>query len=309
MIRIPSVRRAFTLIELLVVIAIIAVLIALLLPAVQQAREAARRSQCKNNLKQWGLAMHNYHDTANTLPFAAVWGKRRTFIPGMWPYIDQSPLYSKWNFSVNFHDLPNCVQNSLDSPIATAVPLYYCPSNPGARHWTGDAYYRVRMNYPLNFAAAASDSALQVDSKAPFGFNNATPAQPYCARFSDFTDGTSNTMLMSEVITPASAAEYDGRGDAMNDDLTFFSFGYSTRQTPNSTAADHTIACPSPSGNILNAPCTTTAPYYMSARSMHVGGVHTLLADGAVRFISNNIALVTWQALGTMQGNEIVGEF
>lgn len=230
-------------------------------------------------------------------------------MPSLWPYIDQANLYNKWDFSRHFYLSPNTVESSLSSPIATAVPLYYCPSNPGAKYWTGDVYWRAKMNYPVNFAAAASDSALQVDSNAPFGFNNGTTAQPYSANFSGFTDGVSNTMLMSEIITSSSTGEYDGRGDVLNDDLKFFSFGYSTRNTPNSTAVDRTVACPATGSSIPNAPCSTTGPYSSAARSYHTGGVQVLMADGAVRFVSNNIALVTWQSLGTMGGGEVVGEF
>lgn len=256
--------------------------------------------------------MHNYHDASMSLPFASTNVPRHTFVPSLWPYIDQTPLYSRWDFSLHFHQAPNIVTNSMDSPGATMVPLYYCPSNTGTRLWTADSFYRVRINYFVNRGNAASDSLLQVDSKAPFGFNRAQLTHPFSAKFSNFTDGMSNTMLMSEMITPNSPSESDARGDVLNDDISSAAFGYSTRFTPNPNpeeAEDHTFSCPGPPGKILNAPCSNVGPYYMSARSLHVGGVHTLMADGAVRFISANIALDTWQALGTMQGDEVIGEF
>ena len=121
--------RGFTLIELLVVIAIIAILIALLLPAVQQAREAARRTQCKNMLKQWGLALHNYHDTHNRLPYGCMGLANSTpptnnfgFHVLLLPYIDQAPLYNQFNFSVHYNTAPN-----LDLKLQK-TPLHFCPS-------------------------------------------------------------------------------------------------------------------------------------------------------------------------------------
>src|ERR1041384_123408 len=125
-------RRGFTLIELLVVIAIIAILIALLLPAVQQAREAARRTQCKNNLKQIGLAMHNYHDAYATFPLSSSWelGPGDCFALRRWsvrilPYFEQSNLYSRWDINKGPFQSPN--RQLLTNP----VPLYLCPTTPG----------------------------------------------------------------------------------------------------------------------------------------------------------------------------------
>ena len=132
-------KRGFTLIELLVVIAIIAVLIALLLPAVQQAREAARRSQCKNNLKQLGLALHNYHGTFNVLPAGRYSLAGTTYLGHstftmLLPYFDQAPLYNSMNTSVGFNSAPN-----FGAPSLTILTGLLCPSNPvtDGVNWTG----------------------------------------------------------------------------------------------------------------------------------------------------------------------------
>ena len=307
----PRRRSGFTLIELLVVIAIIAVLIALLLPAVQQAREAARRTQCRNNLKQWGLAMQNYHDSMGTFPMGAMntAGLRRTWVQSLWPYIDQSPLYNQYNFSQPFYLPPNCVQNSTTGLIAQPLPIYYCPSSRSPAWWQGDPYYRCRGNYVVNWGnnyAPAPSPPPVTPLAAPFAWTGGNPSAPQCSRISDFTDGTSNTLLMSENRIPGSDNQYDTRGDFFNDDANFMGFAFMTLNTPN-TGTDNTNACVSTS--IPNAPCAATGNNQLAARSNHVGGVHVLLGDGSVRFASNNISLAVWQALGSLNAGDIVGNF
>jgi prepilin-type N-terminal cleavage/methylation domain-containing protein len=308
-------RRGFTLIELLVVIAIIAVLIALLLPAVQQAREAARRTQCKNQLKQWGLAMHNYHDTSNLLPFAASNAQgsssvplRHTYVPGMWPFIDQAPLFSQYNSSAPFYVAPNCVTSSMSGLIATKLPLYSCPSDRSGATWQGDIYWRARGAYVVNWGNVSRPASGTTVGRAPFGYNNDNPANARCSRFADFIDGTSNTMLMSEILIPKSDTETDPRGDIFNDDPSYASFEYMTINTPNSKAPDILLSCGS-NLDPTNMPCTTGANYQVAARSRHTGGVHVLMGDGAIRFVSSNIDTNTWRAIGSMDGGETVGEF
>ena len=137
-------NAGFTLVELLVVIAIIGILIGLLLPAVQAAREAARRMQCTNNLKQYGLAMHNYADTNQShLPFGMTYPtngwkdfggiacERSTWVPRIWPFIEQQSLYSQYDFRVGFYAEPNCAYNNptASRPVNTPVSYYYCPSD------------------------------------------------------------------------------------------------------------------------------------------------------------------------------------
>ncbi len=282
--------RGFTLIELLVVIAIIAVLIALLLPAVQQAREAARRSQCKNNLKQWGLAMHNYHDTAGVFPFALTNTKRHTWLPGMWPFIDQAPLYNKYNFSTDFWLPPNIITNSFNSPCGTFLPLYYCPSDPSSNLGNGDVYWRTVSNYVVNFSnvpVGGSMTASATYKKGPFGMGGFTnQVAPQSTRMNDFTDGTSVTLLMSEAAAKA---------DVFNDDVLGPGAMFQTINTPNTPAT-------------ISLVYSTSNNNQRAASSVHTGGVHALMGDGSVRFFSNNINLGVWQALGSINGGETVGE-
>ena len=309
-------RRAFTLIELLVVIAIIAVLIALLLPAVQQAREAARRSQCKNNLKQIGIGLHNYHDTHGVLPPGTIWtttvntGPRTGgYTIHILPNIDQANIYNLINFNVS-----GILWFSGNNATATAasVPMLLCPSDGlGGTHAIDASQRWFKSNYPGVFsgystgdiisATASSDST----KLAIFGMNRA-------ARIRDITDGTSNTVMVAEYLTGATSDEY--RGFAWSDQSPGNQVYFA--QTPNSTVADvcYDINPASWCTNDakLNLPAvgnTSVAAQTAASRSRHTGGVHVLLSDGAARFVSNSINLAVWQSLATIRGGEVVGEF
>lgn len=299
-------RQGFTLVELLVVIAIIGVLIALLLPAVQQAREAARRMQCTNHLKQWGLAFHNYHDTVNTFPFGATNDKRHTWVVSLWPYIEQNALADAYDDNKGFYEEPNIVQNTLDGVLANVIPLYHCPSMDGGKMNTSDAYWRARVHYAVNYGnVTIPNGGPTTDSgRAPFGFDGPQGAlgeKPRTSNFASFVDGTSNTMLMAELRAHADDGATDHRGDALNDDAA--GGGFMTVLTPNSSAADVTSGSWCLDKPEIGLPCTTGNEHH-AARSRHPGGVHALLADGAVKFVAETIALDVWRAAGTVDGSE-----
>jgi prepilin-type processing-associated H-X9-DG protein len=301
-------------VELLVVIAIIGILIALLLPAVQSAREAARRTQCINNMKQWGIGFHEHHDTYKKLPFAAGirfnpttnTNLRETWVTYLWRFIEQEALVERYDFNVNFWEPPNTIQNSLDSPVGMRVAIYYCPSDrPGATNMSpSDTYWRAKGNYNLNWGNVMQPHTGTVPiGIAPFGYiNRATRTQIREPKFNDFLDGTTNTLLMAEQLVPMRDEDQDHRGDIQNDDevCTYFM----TINTPNTTAND--VMAP---GFCVNnprqgLPCTTGANRHKAARSRHPGGVNAMLGDGSVRFVRNSISLTVWQAVGTMNGGE-----
>jgi prepilin-type N-terminal cleavage/methylation domain-containing protein/prepilin-type processing-associated H-X9-DG protein len=313
-------QHGFTLIELLVVIAIIAILIGLLLPAVQKVRDAANRMKCTNNLKQWGLAFASYNDANGKYPYAATGTPARTaWAPLLWPYIEQNNLYSQWNFGTGFYATPN--GNGGNSqltgcPVQAQVPLYNCPSDRSQpAYWEDDPYYRARSNYLLCMGnTSLSGSAFTTLGPTPSqsysvfwwqGTNNNNPAS---VKITDITDGTSNTMLMSEIIIAKQDKNpsEDARGDFMNDDFGQNGFGFQTVLGPNSTTVDRGN-CYAGTGDPL-MPCTNAgyggSQLYWAARSRHLGGVNVMFADGDVRFVTNSIAIAVWQALGTYQGGE-----
>jgi prepilin-type N-terminal cleavage/methylation domain-containing protein/prepilin-type processing-associated H-X9-DG protein len=298
-------RSAFTLIELLVVIAIIGILIALLLPAVQKIRAAAARLQCSNNLKQWGLAMHNYHDAQGTLPIGARNNPRQTWVIFLWPYMEQDPLANGLNLNTQqFYTPPATVYFTLNGRTGAKVSQYYCPSDNGSDlDDAGAQYQRRRGNYVVNWGQVYYDNppAQSVPGAAPFAHMNGKRNTPSHTHFTDITDGLSNTLLMSEYLMAKSHKDNDWRGDIQNDDGVF---KFMTFNTPNSTAPD-VVNWSIPDNDPL-MPVISAGVQHNTARSRHTGGVNASLCDGSVRFIQNSISLATWRAMGTMNGNEVV---
>ena len=293
----------FTLIELLVVIAIIAVLIALLLPAVQQAREAARRTQCRNNLKQIGLAAHNYHSTFNAFP-AGRYSLAGTMFLGhsaqtmLLPYFDQAPLYAQMNTSIGFNGQPN-----FNTPAITILSGLICPSNPVNEgvNWTGGTNPAgtdpnndsARTHYePISDSGTGrlSSSSLVTTNGNGMFFHDSK------VRIGDVIDGTTNTLMFCEIVATgpgrydccAWMAYADGIGTQNGINAPF-------RSTPNGQPPFlHDMY----NGNSFSGPA-----------SYHVGGSHFLMGDGSVRFISQNLSQTTLTSLTTRAGGEVVGEF
>ena len=304
-------KSGFTLVELLVVIAIIGILIALLLPAVQAAREAARRSQCTNNLKQWTLAVHNHLDSNKGFfpiganPDTRTVENRRTYrriswpVP-LWPYAEQTVLHDQYDYTKGFYEDPNmdtCRQH---------VPAYSCPSDlVGAEQDHGDTYWRVMGSYVTNMGNThlhqnAADQA--IFTGAPFGVGHVyTIAQIH--------DGTSNTACFSEIIIASPNRTDDNRGDILNNEG---SPGFMSILTPNSSSPDQCRKCKStttdPNHKDYRAiPCAVVAEnteYQIAARSRHPGGVNVSLCDGSVRFVSETISHAIWEAALSGNGGE-----
>ncbi|MDY3556737.1 DUF1559 domain-containing protein [Gemmata sp. JC717] len=305
-------KSGFTLIELLVVIAIIAILIGLLLPAVQKVREAAARMSCQNNLKQWGLAMHNYHDANSTLPYAGQRTPRRTFYVELWPYIEQTALANQYNRNLGFYEVPNAVTNATTGLVAQPQKLYYCPSDRPNAMWTYDAYYRVRGNYVANYGGNylfAEGSGVD-PADGPFGWNSSGGFGgyvPYRRTLVAITDGTSNTLMLSETRIPAQDNAADGRGDVMNDGNSHW---FMTLNTPNAGIDRNSNVCwPSVAANPdQTMPCVQAGDNLMSARSKHTGGVNAARCDGSVGFYSNSVNATAWKAMGTATHGDIISE-
>jgi prepilin-type N-terminal cleavage/methylation domain-containing protein/prepilin-type processing-associated H-X9-DG protein len=283
-------RTGFTLVELLVVITIIGILIALLLPAVQAAREAARRTQCANNLKQWSLAMANYESTNSRFPFGTLtsadwWSQRQTFVPSLWPYLEQANLYGGYNYNYGFWHAENLKLEAVQ------VPLYFCPSDrPGMS--TADIYVRSRGNYLVNWGFCDFWKSQTGYRVGPFGQNRQSSV-------ADIRDGLSNTMFMGEVVQAIQDSDYDLHGDFFNDNSGAAQF--MSYYTPNS-GVDELPYCFS---TTEPAPCHVNATtVYVTARSKHPGGVTIAFGDGSIHFIADPIDSSAWRALSSMAGDE-----
>jgi prepilin-type N-terminal cleavage/methylation domain-containing protein/prepilin-type processing-associated H-X9-DG protein len=312
----PGGRAGFTLVELLVVIAIIGVLVALLLPAVQAAREAARRMTCQNHIRQWVLAMHNMHDATGALPEPNRSNPRRAWIVYTWPYVENQQLALAFDEKTPFHDPPNTYQNTLDGVYAKNAPIYYCPSDRPGAYWKGDPYWRSRGNYVINwgeFKVPNPQTLQQLEALgrrvalAPFGWKDLRDRNfSRITKLSEFIDGTSNTMLMSETVFPNADEDYDIRGDMLNDDDPCTQF--MTINTPNTSVADVSPFIPSTGIDPLDPPYTNVGAgtgSHKAARSHHGGAVTVAFADCSVRMVHDTITPAVWKAMGSINGEEV----
>jgi len=331
-------RRGFTLIELLVVIAIIAILIALLLPAVQQAREAARRSQCKNHMKQVGLALHNYHDAYTVFPIGtgSAGGASSGYGLGNWkyrilPFMDQMAMFNSPS-NVTFRlsaSAPNANHALWES---FRVPAYHCPSSP--QPWTSTS------------SQCGSNPCLETETHDYVGIMGAhpdpagrgypavrTPLTSYgyiyssgmllgseSRAFRDCTDGTSNTIMVGEQAG-------NTRDKTKSNYMSGWSCGHNCNESVARINANRT------SGDSCNSSCnwpmrtslavingspnltgsvsygTSTTHAHIPLKSYHVGGVHILLADGSVRFLGDNTDALTCRRLAVRDDGQVLGEY
>jgi prepilin-type N-terminal cleavage/methylation domain-containing protein/prepilin-type processing-associated H-X9-DG protein len=336
-----SKRRGFTLIELLVVIAIIGVLIALLLPAVQSAREAARRSQCVNNLKQLGLAIQNYHDVNSAFPPSGDGGGGNP-MPHLFslkskllPFVEQQPLYNSINF-----DLSSAVLNGSYPQNSTAehvnVNSFLCPSdpNPGHPSYAGTNYPEnlgtnianndYVMNGPTYFLGPASTKSCS-GSTVTDGFTGTSS-------MASITDGTNSTAIFSEMVKGDGALTRDGLHMIYKNTVgnqcqfygqpnaefqmfqacqasTTFNYAYKGKEWPRAYSGGgggYTHTMPPNKKSCVYSAVGSQLFNLMTASSYHPGGVNVGFLDGSIHFVKSTVAYNIWLAIATKNGNEVV---
>jgi prepilin-type N-terminal cleavage/methylation domain-containing protein/prepilin-type processing-associated H-X9-DG protein len=301
-------RGGFTLVELLVVIAIIGVLVALLLPAVQAARESARRTECLNQLRQWSLAMHLHHDAHEHIPIGSRNNPRQTWVMYLWAFIEEYPLDNANELDEHFYLPPGTIGGTLDGLTGQYVTLYYCPSDDPGSDQTEGNYQRRRGNYVVNWGNSTYGQTPEPSGVAPFSHINGSRSEPRITRFGMMSDGTSKTLLMSEVLRAWSPADNDWRGDIQNDDGVF---RFHTLLTPNTSAPDIILnGWFQPTGDPkMPAVAGGGTAQIAAARSRHAGGVNASFCDGSAHFVTDGVGLFAWQAYGSMNGEEAASSF
>ena len=283
-------------------IAIIGVLIGLLLPAVQSARESARRTQCLNHFKQWGIAMHLHSDAHGTLPVGSNGSPRQTWVMHLWPYVEEMALNSANDLKLSFHGPPGTIGGTLEGLTGQYVSLYYCPSDPDGSDQIQGWYQRRRGNYVVNWGNSTYRQRRAIPKGiAPFSLMNADNTKPRRTKLGQIVDGTTETLMMSEVIRAWSPEDNDWRGDIQNDGGVC---RFSTLRTPNTSAPDLVPWHKQTGDPLMPVVGGSYDGMVNAARSRHPGGVNASMCDGSVRFFSNDIALNVWKALGSMNGAE-----
>jgi prepilin-type N-terminal cleavage/methylation domain-containing protein len=286
----------FTLVETLVAIAIIGILVALLLPAVQAAREAARRVQCQNNLHQIGIALHHYHDVTRRFPPGLNLPNRTFWSAHLLPYLEQKPMYETLEFTRPWDTDLN------KEACATYLPVFRCPSSTAPRHLTAQG---IVDRVPCNYLACTSGTVTRESGPPPLAGRSDSDGLFFIdsgVRLACILDGSSSTVAVGETIFIFRGHGLDHLG--LNQFLDHWYLGSLEGQ-----------------GNEISESMASTGvainsfllPVFVDEKelcfsSRHPGGVQLVLADGAVSFISETIDRGTWSALGTRNGGEVVGQ-
>jgi len=339
-------RRGFTLVELLVVIAIIAILVALLLPAVQAAREAARRTQCSNNQKQIGIAMHNYHDHYNTFPIGqfdwmASWGagphgrfvgtgasmQGHTYFVQILPYIEQDNLWEIYRPMMALPRAPGPVNWSgmrqwrqhVEKELKTVIPTFVCPTDFGPPRKEGGHPDLIGFAGNYIMCAGSTTFGARTWQSDIFWRMNGLFYVMSSTEIGDITDGTSNTLLSGETIVikegQINAAGGGGFGEATGNDQFDARGAYYwgvwggalfNSFYPPNTNSPDRLDSTQLCIDTPETPCINSGDMTHYTRSRHAGGVYVCLADGSVRFVDNNIDRFVFQAMGSRNGEEVI---
>ena len=329
-IELRSRRPGFTLIELLVVIAIIAILIALLLPAVQQAREAARRSQCKNNLKQMGLGLHNYHETFNGFPLGTngtqtAGGYGNSFWVALLPNLDQAALFKKWDMVGGNTGAVSGNVNNGALANGVVLPAMNCPSS-SLPQLTGalvNAPQGVMKPTYVGVAGAVGTFGAFTEGRIYVGTNGTFSRGGFFidagfVRIRDLTDGTSNVVAIGEQSDflfdttgggnqPTDVRSTGDSGWPMGNNSPLFAFNAGDKQY-NLTSVNFGINQKKFVG-FAGAGTQINLGANIPVQSVHTGGTHVLMGDGTVRFLNQTLAIATWKMLATRDDRQPLGDF